>query len=119
METLDVVEFICIRPGTAEDDLVRETGGPMFLIEVLALRSLLYWNRLAHEVRLHSKSDYGTLVHVANILEVDVAAFIWEEIHLIRLVDILAKWFVTVECLLAHMSPETQPAYEASVSVVR
>ena len=39
----------------------------MFLIEVLALGSLLYRNRLALEVRI---DDYGTLLHVAYILEV-------------------------------------------------
>ena len=66
MENLDVIEFRSIWHVTAEDYRVRETGGPMFLIEVLALDSLLYRNRLALEVRIN---DYGTLLHVANILK--------------------------------------------------
>ncbi len=51
----------------------------MFLIEVLALGSLLYRNCLALEVRI---DDYWTILHVANILEVYVASSIREEVHL-------------------------------------
>ncbi len=43
---------------------------------------------------------------VANILEVDVAAFIREEIHLIRLVDTIAIGFVVVQRLITHMASE-------------
>ena len=60
MENLDVVEFRSIWYVTAEDDLVRETGGPMFLIEVLPISSLLYRNCFALEVRI---DDYWTLLH--------------------------------------------------------
>ena len=88
----------------------------MFLIEVLALGSLLYRNCFALEVSI---DDYGTLLHVANILEVDVAAFIWEEIDLVCLVDSNAKGFVVVECLLAVMSTETLSADVVSVLGIR
>ena len=56
----------------------------MFLIEVLALGSLLYRNCFALEVCL---DDYWTLLHVANILEVDVASSIREEVDLLGLID--------------------------------
>ena len=62
---------------------------------------------------MHSKSaldDYRALLHVAHILEVDVAAFIWEEVDLICLIDSIAKGFVAVEGLLAVMSAETLSA---------
>ena len=114
MEYLDVVEFRSIRHGTAEDYLVRETGGPMFLIEVLNLCSLLYRNRLSHEVSI---DDYRTLLHVANILEVDVAACIWEEVDLICLVDSIAKGFVVVEGLLGVVTTETLSTYEFPASM--
>ena len=78
----------------------------MFLIEVIALRSLLYRNRLALEVRI---DDYGTLLHIANVLEVDLTAFIWEGIDLVGLIDSIAKGFVIVEGLLAHMASEALP----------
>ena len=32
MQNLDIVKFLCIWHATAKDDLVRETGGPVFLI---------------------------------------------------------------------------------------
>ena len=79
----------------------------MFLIEVLALGSLLYRNCLALEVRI---DDYGTLLHVTHILEVYVAAFVWEEVDLVCLVDSTAKGFVVIEGLLASVSPETLSA---------
>ena len=79
----------------------------MFLIEILAISSLLYRNRLALEVRI---DDYWTLLHVAYILEVYVTACIREEVHLVGLVDARAKGFVVVEGLLAVMSPETLSA---------
>ena len=112
MENLDVVEFVCLRPGTAEDHFVRETGGPMFLVEVLALGSLLYRNCLALKVRIE---DYGALLHVANILEVDVAAFIWEQVDLVGLIDAVTVRLVVIEGLLTVMSAETLLADVVSV----
>ena len=50
MEYLDIVKFLCIWHVTAEDYLLRETGGLMFLIEVLAIVSLIYRNLLAIKV---------------------------------------------------------------------
>ena len=111
MENLNVVESMCLRSGTAEDDLVRETGGPMFLVEVLALGSLLYRNCLALKVRIE---DYWTLLHVAYILEVDVAAFIWEQVDLIGLIDAITIRLVIIEGLMAIMSAETLSADEVS-----
>ena len=87
----------------------------MFLLEVLALGSLLYRNCLALEVSIY---DYGTLLHGAHIVEVDVAQPSREEVHLVCLVDAVAKGFVIVECLLAQMPTEALPAYEASVFVI-
>ena len=84
----------------------------MFLIEVLALCSLLYRNCLAFEVSI---DDYGTLLHVAYILEVYVAAFIREEIDLIGLINSIAKGFVIIEGLLAVVSAETLSADVVSV----
>ena len=78
----------------------------MLLIEILAQCSLLYRNCLALKVRI---DDYWALLHIANILEVYVAAFIWENVDLVCVVDFIAKWFVIVEGLLAHMAPETLP----------
>ena len=112
MVNLDVIEFMRIRPATAEDDLVSETGGLMFLIEVLALGSLLYRNRLALEVSI---DDYGSLLHVTYILEVDVASSIREEVDLVRLIDASAKGFVIIEGLLAVVSAETLSADVVSV----
>ena len=86
----------------------------MLLVEVLALGSLLYRNCLALEVRI---DDYGTLLHIANILEVDVAACIWEEVDLVGLVDSIAKWFVVIEGLLGVVSPETLTANEFPASM--
>ncbi len=116
MENLDVVEFLCFRHDTAEDHLVRETGGPMLLIELRAFGSLLYRNCLALKVRI---DDYGTLLHVANILEVDVAAFIREEVNLVGLIDSSAKGFVVVEVLLDVVSAETLSADEFPSSMLR
>ena len=88
----------------------------MFLVEILALGSLLYRNCLALEVRI----DYNwALLHVAYILEVDVAAFIWEEVDLVRLVDSIAKGFVIVKGPLALMSPEALTADVVSVLGIR
>ena len=112
MENLDVVEFLCFRHDTAEDHLVRETGGPMFLIEVLALCSHLYRNGLALEVRI---DDYGTLLHVGNILEVNVTACIREGVDLVCMVDSIAKGLVFVEGLLPVMSPVALTADVVSV----
>ena len=103
MVNLDVVEFMCIRHVTAKDHLVRETGGPMFLIEVLALCSLLYRNRLSHEVSI---DDYRTLLHVANILEVDVAAFIWEQVDLVGLIDAVTVRLMIIEGLWVLCRPK-------------
>ena len=86
----------------------------MFLVEILTLGSLLYRNCLALEVRI---DDYGTLLHVAHILEVDVASSIREEVHLVCLVDAVAKGFVLVECLLCAVSPETLTANEFLASM--
>ena len=116
MKYLDIVKFLGLWHDTAENYLVGETGGSMFLIEVLALDSLLYRNRLALKVRI---DDYRTLLHIANILEVDVAAFIWEEVDLVGLVDSIAKGFMIVEGLLAVMSAETLSADVVSAFGIR
>ena len=116
MVNLDIFEFRRIRHGTSEHNLVRETGGLMFLIEVLALLSLLYRNCLAVKVCI---DDYRALLHVAHVPEVDLAAFIREELDLVGLVDSSAKGFVIVEGLLAVMSPETLSAYVVSVLGIR
>ena len=84
----------------------------MFLIEVLALCFLLYRNCLALEVRI---DDYGTLLHVAHILEVYVASPIREEVDLVSLIDSTAKRFVVVEGDLTVMSAETLSADVVSV----
>ncbi len=114
MKYLDVVKFLCFRHDTAENYLVRETGGPMFLIEVLPLSSLLYRNCFALEVRI---DDYRTLLHIANILEVDVASRIRQEVHLVGLIDAVAKGFVVIEGLLGVVSPETLTANEFPASM--
>ncbi len=79
----------------------------MFLIEILALGSLLYRNCLALKVRI---DDYRTLLHLAKIFEVNVATFIREEVDLVCLIDATAKGFVVIEGLLGHMAPETLSA---------
>ena len=112
MINLDIVEFRRVRHVKAEHHLVRETGGLMFLIEVLILPSLLYRNCLARKVRI---GDYGTLLHVVHVPEVDVAAFIWEEIDLIGLIDSVAVRLVVIEGLLAFVSPEALTADVVSV----
>ncbi len=86
------------------------------LVKILALCSLLYRNCLTLEVRI---DDYSTLVHVAHILEVDLATCIREEVDLVRLIDASAKGFVIVKGLLAIMSPETLSAYVVSVLGIR
>ena len=84
----------------------------MYLIEVLALGSLLYRNCLALKVRI---DDYGTLLHVAYILEVDITTFIWEEVDLVGLVDSIARRLVVVEGLLCVVTTETLTANVLSV----
>ncbi len=79
----------------------------MFIIEVLALCPLLYWTRLALEVSI---DDYGTLLHIANILEVDVTTCIREEVDLVGLIDSIAKGFMVIQGALAVMSAETLSA---------
>ena len=49
----------------------------------------------------------------------DVAAFIWEKVDLVGLIDSIAKGFVIVEGLLAVMSPETLSADVVSVLGIR
>ncbi len=86
----------------------------MFLIEVLGLDSLLYRNCLALKVSI---DDYGTLLHVANILEVYVAALIREDVDLVCLVDATAKRFVVIEGLLGVVTTETLTANEFPASM--
>ena len=105
----------CFRHDTAEDDLVRETGGSMFLIEVLAFGSLLYRNRLALKVRI---DNYRTLLHVAHILEVDIATCIREEIDLVCLIDAVAEGFVVIKGLLGDVTTETLTANEFPASMI-
>ncbi len=87
----------------------------MFLVEVLALLSLLYRNRLALEVRI---DDYRTLLHVANIIEVDVATFIRAEIDLIGLVDTIVIGLMVVHCLLAVVATKLFTTNELPTSVI-
>ena len=70
-------------------------------------KEVLYRNCLALKLRIDHN---GALLHVSNILEVYVAAFIGKEVDLVCLIDATAKGFVVIEGLLAVMSTETLSA---------
>ncbi len=78
----------------------------MFLVEVLAVGFVLYWDCLTLEIR---KNNDRALLHVANVLEVEVATFIRQEIHLIRLVYSTTIGLVVVKGMLSLVSPEAVP----------
>ena len=114
MVFLKVIKPVRVCHARANHNLVGVTGGPVFLVKVLAFYSLLYWDCLTLEIR---KQNNRALQHVADVFEVDLAAFFWQQIHLIRLVYSITIVVVVMECLLGVVATKALTTNEFPASV--
>ena len=87
----------------SEDYFETVCNGLMFLIHGLSIVVLVHFRCDALEVCV---DHYWSKGLVPDVLEFHFGSWIWQEVELIALVDLLAEVTVILECLLAIMTGE-------------